>query len=123
MDSHRKRGGVYPGVHFEATDGTQTVSEDTTITVAEASLSISGTVTLSGGGPASGIVLRVGGLRSWTAVTDAEGRFRIEDLAPHHYSLQLDRASHKQYTASPGTTAVVLGSADISNVSIVVSPR
>src|SRR5262249_16927074 len=44
--------GSYPSVHFEAADGVSTVSENATLTVTNAIQSISGTVTLSGGGPA-----------------------------------------------------------------------
>ena len=117
--------GAYSGVHFEATDGTQTVSEDVTITVAEASLSLSGTVTVSGGAAAPGVGLKIGGpgVRGWTVVTDGGGNFRVEDLAPGNYTLRLDGPTRKQYVATPATTQVAVGSADVDGISIVVSPR
>jgi subtilisin family serine protease len=114
--------GVYPGVHFEATDGTQTVGEDVTITVTEASLSIGGTVTNSDTTPAAGIAVKLSGVRL-TVHTDAAGRFRFEGLVPGSYAVRLDRPSSRQYLATPATTRVTLASSDRGGVNMVLTPK
>jgi len=116
--------GVFAGVHFEATDGVQTVSEDVALTVSEASLSVNGAVTLSDGTPVPGVAVQLTGQRvNWTAMSDPAGRFRFEDLASGRYSARVGRASMRQYRANPAAVRITLAGADQNGVNVIVTPR
>jgi len=116
--------GGYPGVHLEATDGTQTVSEDVTITVTEANLSFGGQVTKSDGTPAAGVALKLGsGANTRTLFTDVAGGFRFEDLTPGSYAVRLTRPSLSQYVASPRPLEVTVAGTDRNDANLVVTPK
>jgi len=116
--------GVFPGLHFEATDGTQTVSEDVTLTVTEASLSVGGATTLSDGTPVPGVAVQLTGpVRTWTGSSDVAGRFRFEDLVPGKYTVRLGRLSIRQYKAKPSVARVTLAGADLKGVNLIVTPK
>ena len=113
--------GSYPNVHFEADDGVSTVSENVTLVVTEAVHSISGTATLSGGGAAVHVGLRLTGGLKRVAFTDAAGRYRFDDLAPRTYKVRLD--SSRDYLATPTSIPVVVSSSDVHGIDLVVTPR
>ena len=113
--------GSYPSVHFEAADGVSTVSENVTLTVTEAIPSISGTVTLSGGGPAPHLGLRLSGGTKRVVFTDAAGRYRFDDLPARTYRLKLDAS--RPYQAIPRALSVVMAASDVHGVDLVVTPR
>ena len=113
--------GSYPGVHFEADDGVSTVSEDVTMVVTEAVHSISGTVTLAGGGPAPLVGLRLTGGLKRVVFTDAAGHYHFDDLAPRLYRLKLE--SSRAYLATPRAVSVVVSTSDVHGVDLVVTPR
>src|SRR5262249_52766677 len=115
--------GSYPNVHFEATDGTQTVSEDVSITVAEANLSLSGMTTLGNGTAVGGLAIRLigsrGGARGLT--TDAAGHFRFNDLTPGNYQIRLIAPSTHDYSSKP--IKFTLGATDGNGARLIVTPR
>jgi subtilisin family serine protease len=113
--------GSYPGVHFEADDGVSTVSEDVTMVVTEAVHSISGTVTLAGGGPAPLVGLRLTGGLKRVVFTDAAGHYHFDDLAPRLYRLKLE--SSRAYLATPRAVSVVVSTSDVHGVDLMVTPR
>ncbi len=115
--------GAYSNVHFEATDGTQTVSEDVSITVTEGNLSLSGMVVLSDGSAVGNISLRLSGgrigLRMLSA--NASGRFSFDDLSPATYRVQLASTSARDYKAVP--LSIKMSTADQTGVRLVVTPK
>jgi subtilisin family serine protease len=112
--------GFYPAVHFAASDGTNTVSEDVDITVAEANLSISGTLQDASGAPVAGAYVKAGGQ---VVTTDAGGHYVFDDLAPNNqYTVRLAPPTSKQYTATPHAISVRLGNTDQHYVDFVLQP-
>jgi subtilisin family serine protease len=112
--------GFYPAVHFAASDGINTVSEDVDITVAEANLSISGTLQDTSGAPVAGANVKAG---RRTVTTDAGGHYLFDDLAPNkRYTVRLARPTSKQYTATPRLKSVRLGNSDQHDVDLVLQP-
>jgi hypothetical protein len=115
--------GAYPAVHFEATDGVQSVSEDVTITVTEANLSIAGSVTHSGGGSAANMALRLTGPSGPRSLSsDATGHFRFEGLVPGKYRIRLDRPSKRDYVATV-SPQVTLAATDRNDANLVIAPK
>jgi subtilisin family serine protease len=115
--------GTYEAVHVEATDGSQTVGEDLTITVSEANLSLSGTMVRNDGGPVGNVALRLRGhdIDVRTLSTSATGRFRFDDLSPGRYRLRVTRPSSRDYASTPLT--ITMGTTDQTDLSFVVTPR
>lgn len=112
--------GFYPAVHFAASDGTNTVSEDVDITVTEANLSISGTLQDTSGAPVAGANVKTGGR---VVTTDAGGHYVFDDLAPNNqYTVRLALPTFKQYTATPQANSVRLGNTDQHYVDFVLQP-
>jgi putative Ig domain-containing protein len=117
--------GAYPGVHFEASDGMQTVSEDVTLTVAEAIHSVGGTVRHTDLSPAPVILMRLNGAKGGrrTVFTDAAGRYRFDDLPSKSYRVRLDSTSGRSWAATPTSARSVVASADLRGVDFVITPR
>jgi hypothetical protein len=115
--------GSYPAVHFEATDGTQTVSEDVSITVTEANLSLSGVVQLSDGSGIGGLLLRLTGrqIGARTLAADGSGAFRFDDLLPGTYRLKLARPSARDYRSTP--LSITMPTADQTGIRLLVTPK
>jgi subtilisin family serine protease len=115
--------GVYPGVHFAATDGGQALAEDVVLTVSEARLSLGGRVTLPNGDPVPGVAIKVTGTKRGPRrlMTDLQGRYFVANLASKVYRVGLDRPSSRQYRSSPRTVRVPLGSTDRKDANLVVT--
>jgi hypothetical protein len=110
---------VYPGVHFEATDGVLTVSEDVTITVTEGSLALCGTVERMNMPVANVAVQIKGGLAAKRFVySNANGRFCFYHLIQTPYTLSVGRPSKKQYDAAP--LHIIMGGSDVTDAHFVV---
>jgi hypothetical protein len=107
--------GTYPGVHFEATDGTDTVSEDVTVTVTEGSLALCGMVERLDA-PVPGVAVKLtGGLgKPRTGFSDATGRFCFASLLQRPYTLHVGKPSHKQYGAK--ALHVLIEGTDVTDV-------
>jgi subtilisin family serine protease len=119
--------GFYPSVHIEAFDGATTISEDLTLTVNEAVLSLSGVVQNAlDSSPAAGLALRLIGVRSSRpkAFTDAQGRYRFEGVpANDGYRVQLDNPSRRSHLADPRSVSIELLESDGTMDLLVVTPR
>ncbi len=120
--------GTYANVRFEASDGVTTVSETTTINVAEAALSLSGVVTFAGAGaPAAGVAIELRGLpngRHPIAFTDGLGRYRFGGLVPNRrYRLAIGRLSRRTVKFTSKPPAIDVGNADVRGSDLVVEPR
>jgi hypothetical protein len=109
--------GVHPAVHFEAVDGAASASEDVTITVGEANLSLGGVLTVFGGAPVAGVTVELKGMgRPRQAVTDAAGRYQFDDLVPGAtLRLKLGKKTRRAYVAYPPARAVLMGSSDLGD--------
>lgn len=113
--------GTHAGIHFEASDATQTISEDVTITVAESSLSICGRVDFFGVGmPNVALQLKTGGAKPRTVLSDADGRFCFFHLVQKAYKLRLDKLSRRDFTAQQQS---VLVDGDVDGVVVAVRRR
>lgn len=114
--------GVYGGVHFEASDGIQTVSEDVVITVAESSLSLCG-VADSGGSPVPGVFIKLKGrgIPERVVSSDLNGRFCFFFLSPGQHMVKLARQSTRQYRGT--RFEVVVGASDATIPQFSVHPR
>jgi hypothetical protein len=114
--------GTYAGVHFEATDGVQTVSEDVTVSVTESGLSLCGTVE-DGSGPVAGVAvkLRGGQVKPRVVFSDAAGQFCFAYLVQSQYKLALALPSSRQYRAVP--LPVVVSAGDVKGVLFSIAPR
>lgn len=119
---HANQSGTHAGVHFEASDATQTISEDVTIEVSEGSLSICGTVDFLGV-PQSNVALRLkgGGGKPRTVLSDADGRFCFFHLIQAEYKLGLDKLSRRDFVAE--RLAVVVSAGDVDDVVVAVRRR
>jgi hypothetical protein len=117
--------GVYPAIHIAATDGVRTASEDVTITVTEANLSVGGTTTSSTGTALPGVAVRLrgDGIEARKVFTDSAGRFRFDDLVPGKYSVQLAPPSTRAYRATPSTRRVTVAGSDVTGVQLVLTER
>src|SRR5262249_47973987 len=94
--------GDYPAIGFTASDGATTLPETVAITVAEAKLTLGGTVRLGDGSPVPGAAIRARtAAGKWTAFSDANGRYRFTDLTPRAYTVRLDKPTKKFYVATP----------------------
>ena len=117
--------GVYPAVHFQAVDGPSNASEDVTITVAEANLSLGGVLTVFGGAPVPGVTVELKGMggRPRLAVTDAAGHYQFDDLvAGKALKLKLGKKTRRDYGAYPPTRGVVIGTSDLAGQDFELSP-
>jgi hypothetical protein len=54
--------------------------------------------------------------------TDAEGRYRFDDLPPHRYGVRFDKSSSLGYTATPAKARPTVTNADVHDVDFVVTP-
>jgi hypothetical protein len=121
---YANQAGSYAGIHFEASDVTQTISEDVTITITEGSLSLCGVVELAGSGaPTPNVALRLkgGGGKPRTVLSDADGRFCFFHLIQAQYKLALDKLSRRDFVGERQN--VVVSSGDLDGVVFVVRPR
>ena len=107
--------GVRPAVHFAAVDGPSTASEDVTVTVDEANLSLGGVLTVFGGAPVPGVTVELKGMgKPRQVVTDAAGHYQFDDLVPGAFlRLKLGKATRRAYVAYPPARAVLMGSSDL----------
>lgn len=114
-------------LRFQASDGSGFITEDVTIEVIEASLSLSGTVRhAADGSPGAGISLKLKGFpkRRLLTYTDAQGRFRFDDLiADRRYNLRMDRPSSREFRMDPRSIRVRLGTADVSGLELDLTPK
>ncbi len=119
---YANQSGSYAGVHFEARDITQTISEDVTISVTEGSLSLCGVVELSGA-PTPNVALRLkgGGGKPRTVMSDVDGRFCFFHLIQAQYKLALDKLSRRDFVGD--RQSVVVSSGDVDDVVFSVRPR
>jgi subtilisin family serine protease len=110
--------GVSANVHFEASDATNTVSEDVTLTVSEASVSITGTTRASDGTPVPGLAVKLRGanFETRTAWSDASGGFRFENLPPATYKIRLVG------TGRAGLRRIPVGTSDLKGIDL-ISPN
>ncbi|GIW41823.1 MAG: hypothetical protein KatS3mg076_2400 [Candidatus Binatia bacterium] len=116
--------GAYPGVHFEATDGTATVSEDLTVTATEARLAIEGSVRLADGTPVPGVALALSGTRPRRKFfSDANGSFRVDVPGPGRYRIGVVRPSRAQYRMPNGRLVVEVNATDVHNADLLVEPK
>ncbi len=115
--------GVYPAVHFSATDGVQTVNEDVTITVSEASRSVGGIVRLGDGTPVAGVSLKLrgAGAAPRLELSDPSGRYHFDDLSPGTYTVRIALPSTRLYRAGARTLAI--GTADVSTADLIVTAK
>jgi hypothetical protein len=113
---------TYSGVHFEASDATQTISEDVTFEIAEGSLSLCGVVDLLGvPKPNVAVRLKGGGGKPRTVLSDADGRFCFFHLIQAEYNLTLDRLSRRDFVAEP--LSFVVADGDVDGLILSVRPR
>jgi len=114
-------------IEFAASDGTSNLAENVTVTVGEASLSFSGTVTLaSDGSPVPNVALKLGGFprRRQVTYTDPNGRYRFESLLPGRtYRVGLFRPSSKEYRAEPRRARASIENADAGGLDLVLTPK
>lgn len=115
--------GTYGGIHFEASDASQTISEDVTINVAEGSLAICGYVDDLSGGTVPNVALRLkgGGGKPRTVTSDADGRFCFFQVVQGAYRLTLDRESSRDFVRVRQT--VIVNDGDVRNVAVPARPR
>ncbi len=120
------RAGSY-AVQLQADDGNNSVTEDVTVDVSEASLSLSGTVRLAAdGSPGAGIALQLKGFpeRRLLTYTDAQGRFHFDDLIPdRRYRLRMTRPSSKVFRADPRSIRITPSNADIAGLELNLTPK
>ena len=116
--------GVYPAVHFAAVDGPSNASEDVTITVAEANLSLAGVLTVFGGAPVPGVTVELKGMgRPRVAVTDSAGRYQFDDLvAGAGLKVRIGKKTRKEYGAFPTARGVAMGPSDVSGQDFELTP-
>ncbi len=113
--------GAYSFVHFEAADGTQTLSEDISITVAEGRLSVSGQTRTESGDPIPGAAVKLRGRGAKrNGFSGADGRYLFDGLVPGPYTVRLDKPTKKEYRAKG--TKVFLVDVD-ATVDLILSPR
>ncbi|MFQ5352224.1 MAG: S8 family serine peptidase, partial [Candidatus Binatia bacterium] len=108
-------------VQFQASDaGGGLVTEDVTVEVSEASLSLSGTLWhTADGSPGAGIALKLRGFpkRRMLTYSDAQGRFRFDDLIPgRRYIVRLDRPSSKQFRMDPSSLRARIAATDVAGL-------
>jgi hypothetical protein len=117
--------GVYPALHFEAVDGPSNASEDVTITVAEANLSLGGVLTVFGGAPVTGVTVELKGMgRPRLAVTDTAGRYQFDDVvAGEGLRLKLGKKTGRDYFAYPSVRGVVMGTSDLGGQDFELTPH
>jgi hypothetical protein len=111
--------GLYPGVHFEASDGVQTVGEDVSITVTESSLALCGTVERLNV-PVANVAVRLKrrSEKPRTVWSDANGRFCFFYMLQDLYSLSVGKPSKATYSATP--LSVNMTASDKTDVLLVV---
>ena len=116
--------GVLPPIHFAATDGAQTVTEDVVVTVTEARLAFEGTLRNDQGQPLPGVVVQLRGAKRTrrTLRTAADGGFRFLDLPPGTHRLKLDKSERQRYRVLVPARRV-LQDADALGVEMVVERR
>jgi hypothetical protein len=112
--------GLDPTVTFAADDGLQVVSEQVSITVTEARLSLGGVAALPGGAPVSGAVIKlVGRGEKREGVASPTGHYRFDDLPLGVYRVGLARAMKKTHKAD-GISVPLLGGGDVHDANLVV---
>jgi len=116
--------GVYAAVHFAAVDGAATASEDVTITVNEANLSLGGVLTVFGGAAVPGVTVELKGMgRPRQAVTDAGGHYQFDDLASGAVlKLRLGKSTRRAYVPYPPARTVVMGASDVGGQDFELTP-
>jgi hypothetical protein len=114
--------GTYAGVRFEASDASQTISEDVTINVAEAGFAICGYVDFFGV-PMANVALQLkgGGGKPRTVTSRADGSFCFFQVVQGSYKIGLDRLSSRDF--QPVRQAVVVANGDVEDLLVSVRRR
>jgi hypothetical protein len=120
--AYPNQSGTYAGIHFEASDATQTISEDVTIVVAEGSLSICGTVEFFGA-PMPGVALQLkgSGVKPRSVLSDSTGRFCFFHVSQSTYKLGLDKLSRRDFNAQ--RQSFIVTGADVDGLVVAVRRR
>lgn len=113
--------GTYFPVHFEASDGVQTLIEDVPVNVNEARLSISGIAQTPAATAVPNAAIKLRGRHARrTVFTDADGRYLFDDLVPGSYRVRLTKPTRKAYRAAAVRVFVV--DADVT-VDLTLEPK
>jgi hypothetical protein len=115
--------GLDPTMTFVADDGVETVSEQVTIRVAEARVSLGGLAALAGSGvPVPGAVVKLTGRgERRAAVAAPTGRYRFDDLTPGLYRVGLAPAMKKTHAAD--VIRVIVSDADVKEADLELTEK
>jgi subtilisin family serine protease len=120
-------GGSVVSIHFAATAGATTVSEDVAITVLEHIRSVHGLVRQSGGAPIAGAALKVTRVvdKHRTIITGPDGYFHLEGhmSAGAQIVIKLTKPTTKTYRPVVGKVVVTVSSGDVVTPDLVADPH
>jgi hypothetical protein len=115
-----------PSVTFHAEDGTNSVEETVSFSVAETIAALQGLVRLANGDPVAGVTLEIKGTadRRRMASTSADGRYVAGQLIPGRaIRLRAGKATRKKYVLAPKTITVIAEAGDVTIPDFIATPK